>query len=278
MSNSYLMCAPSYFTVEYVINPWMKGNVHGSSIERAKQEWQALFNIISKHATVELVPPQPGVPDMPFSANAGLVLGDRIVLSRFLYPERQGEEPHFEEWFCSHNFAVLKLPKNIPFEGAGDALLDRKQSLLWMGYGHRSSRKALTYIADWLQIDVQLLKLSDERFYHLDTCFCPLSGGYVMYFPPAFDKKSQKAIEDRVPEKLRIVVEEADALNFACNAVNIDGVVIMNQASDILVKTLEAKKFRVFQTPLSEFMKAGGSAKCLTLRMNEPRLLAKVAK
>ena len=99
-----------------------------------------------------------------------------------------------------------------------------------------------------------------------------------MYIPPAFDKKSQKAIADRVPENLRIVVEEADALNFACNAVNVDDTVIMNQASDKLVKTLEAKGLRVLQTPLSEFMKAGGSAKCLTLRLNEPRFTAKTAK
>ena len=91
-----------------------------------------------------------------------------------------------------------------------------------------------------------------------------------MYFPPAFDEESREAIEARVPAAKRIAIEEEDALNFACNAVNIDSVVVVNRATPAFVKALAARKFEVVQTPLSEFMKAGGSAKCLTLRLDEP--------
>src|SRR6202012_1254875 len=113
-----------------------------------------------------------------------------------------------------------------------------------------------------LGVEVLLLKLVDTRFYHLDTCFCPLEGGYLMYYPPAFDEASREAIEERIPANRRIVVSEEDALAFACNAVNIDQAVVVNRASDALVRELGRRGFEVVQTPLSEFMKAGGSAKC----------------
>jgi lysine-ketoglutarate reductase/saccharopine dehydrogenase-like protein (TIGR00300 family) len=266
----FLMCSPHHYDVDYVINPWMEGNIHKSSRDRAQEQWQKLYQIISEHATVDLVKPQPGVPDMVFTANAGLVLGDRVVLSRFFHPERQGEEPFFREWFQSQGFTVFELPKDLPFEGAGDALFDREGRHLWAGYGFRSELDSHPYIAQWLDTEVLSLRLIDERFYHLDTCFCPLTDGYLMYYPPAFDAYSNRLIEMRVPPDKRIVVDEPDAVNFACNTVNIDRLVIMNQASDGLKQVLNAVGFQVIETPLTEFLKAGGAAKCLTLRVTEP--------
>ncbi|MEL7352376.1 MAG: TIGR00300 family protein [Cyanobacteria bacterium J06649_5] len=266
-----LMCPPEHYDVDYVINPWMEGNIHRSSQDLAKQQWNKLHDVLKRHATVELVTPQKGWPDMVFAANAGLVLGDRVVLSRFLHPERQGEEPYFEKWFEDNGYKVYKLPESLPFEGAGDALLDRGTGSLWAGYGFRSELDAHSYLADWLEVDVLSLRLVDSRFYHLDTCFCPLTGGYVMYYPPAFDAYSNRLIELRVPEDKRIIVDELDAINFACNTVNVGQVVVMNQASEALTKTLNDRGFSVEETPLTEFLKAGGAAKCLTLKMTEPR-------
>ena len=266
----FLMCPPHHYDVDYVINPWMEGNIHRSSRDRAEEQWQQLFHLIKDHATVDLITPQPGVPDMVFTANAGLVLGDTVVLSRFFHKERQGEEPFFNEWFLQQGYTVHELPKDLPFEGAGDALLDREGRWLWAGYGFRSELDSHPYLAKWLDIEVLSLRLMDERFYHLDTCFCPLAEGYLLYYPPAFDAYSNRLIEMRVPEHKRIVVEEPDAVNFACNAVNINRKVIMNQISAGLRQKLEAAGFEVFETPLTEFIKAGGAAKCLTLRVTEP--------
>ncbi|MEB3273506.1 MAG: TIGR00300 family protein [Prochlorothrix sp.] len=265
-----LMCPPDHYEVDYVINPWMEGNVHKSSHDRAKEQWHQLHAVIKDHAEVELVPPQKGWPDMVFTANAGLILGDNVVLSRFYHPERQGEEPHFKAWFESQGFTVHELPKDLPFEGAGDALLDREGRWLWAGYGFRSELDSHAYLAEWLDIEVLSLHLVDQRFYHLDTCFCPLAGGYLLYYPPAFDAYSNRLIEMRVPAEKRIVVGDADADNFACNAVNVDQVVIMNRISTDLKGRLAAVGFQVVETPLTEFLKAGGAAKCLTLRITEP--------
>ncbi len=264
------MCSPNHYDVDYVINPWMEGNIHKSSRDRAVEQWQKLHHILKEYSLVDLVEPQPGWPDMVFTANAGLVLGKNVVLSRFLHKERQGEEPHFKKWFEDGGYTVYELPKDLPFEGAGDALLDREGRWLWAGYGFRSELDSHPYLAKWLDIEVVSLRLIDERFYHLDTCFCPLTGGYLLYYPAAFDSYSNRLIEMRVAPEKRIALEEADAVNFACNAVNIDRTVVMNKASDALKQRLAGVGFDVIETPLTEFLKAGGAAKCLTLRVTEP--------
>ena len=267
-----LMCAPDHYDVDYVINPWMEGNIHKSSQDKAAEQWSKLNFVLNDIAKVELVQGQPGVPDMVFTANAGLVLGDNVVLSRFYHPERQGEEPHFKKWFEDNGFNVFELPQDLPFEGAGDALLDREGRWLWAGYGFRSELDSHPYIAKWLDIEVLSLRLIDDRFYHLDTCFCPLKGGYLLYYPAAFDSYSNHIIEKRVPPEKRIAIAEADAVNFACNTVNVEDTVVMNKASAELKQVLNDAGFKVIETPLTEFLKAGGAAKCLTLRINEPVL------
>jgi N-dimethylarginine dimethylaminohydrolase len=269
MQERILMCEPDFFEVSYVINPWMNGNIAHADRALAKRQWMRLVERLRKVATVETTAGVEGVPDMVFTANAGVVLGSKCVLSRFRHVERQAEEPHFARWFQSHGFEVLRLPDDVPFEGAGDALLDRALPLLWLGHGHRSDAACAPLLRDWLDIDVELLALVDDRFYHLDTCFCPLEGGYLMYCPAAFDAASRARIAARVPAALRIAVNEADAAAFACNAVNIGHDVFLNHASPRLATELSAHGFRVHVTPLGEFIKAGGAAKCLTLRLTE---------
>ncbi|MDO9216854.1 MAG: arginine deiminase-related protein, partial [Lacisediminimonas sp.] len=263
-------CAPDYFNVAYVINPWMEGNIAHCDPALAMRQWQALAHAIGAVADLEMIEAVDGVPDMVFTANAGLVLAGKAVVSHFRHPERQREEPHFARWFAGQGMPLFRLPDDIYFEGAGDALFDRRQALLWLGWGHRSGAGSAPLLADWLDIEVQPLKLVNPRFYHLDTCFCPLEGGYLLYYPEAFDAKSRHRIAARVPAQYRIAASAGDAAAFACNAVNVGRHVFLNQASARLRKTLEAKGYQVHQIPLSEFMKAGGAAKCLTLRLDEP--------
>lgn len=281
MSDRFLMCPPQHFEVAYVINPWMEGNVARSSNDAAMQQWSALRELVGRVAQVETIAPAEGVPDLVFTANAGLVLGNKFVLSRFRHAERQKEEPHFAQWFAGHGFEVLTLPQDLSFEGAGDALFDRgnerDSGVLWMGYGHRTEKACAPLLADMLDIEIEPLRLVNDRFYHIDTCFCPLQGGYLMYYPAAFDAASQARIAARVPAERRIVIGDEDAFDFAGNAVNSGRHVFLNRASSALVNELQSHGFVVHQTPLSEFMKAGGSAKCLTLKLNEERIAAAVA-
>ena len=272
MKERFLMCAPCHFEVAYVINPWMEGNIARGSNPAAAAQWQALLALLRRYADVDCVSAEPGVPDLVFTANAGLVLGRQVLLSAFRHIERQPEEAVFSRWFFSHGFEVLTMPEGIYFEGAGDALFDRRLPLLWMGHGHRTDDAAAAIIASRFDVDVVPLQLVNPRFYHLDTCLCPLDGGALLYYPEAFDRASQERIAALVPPDLRIAVNAVDAAAFACNAVNSGRHVIMNRASEALAATLAAHGHILHQTPLSDFMKAGGSAKCLTLKLSEARL------
>lgn len=269
MEPTFLMCPPELYDVNYVINPWMEGNVHRSCREQAMTQWQQLHRALTRHARVKLVEPQSGFPDMVFTANAGLVHRGVVALSSFLHPERQGEEPHFRKWFDDSGFGLREMPRSTPFEGEGDALFAVDSSCLWAGHGIRTRQSSHQRLGETWKVEVISLRLVDPRFYHLDTCFCPLFGGFVMYFPEAFDAGSLGRIHGRYPAEKRICVTEADALRFACNAINLGRTILLNQISDGLRDQLRGLGFHVVQVLLTEFLKAGGAAKCLALRLSE---------
>ena len=265
-----LMCPPDHFTVDYVINPWMAGHKDSLSLELARQQWQQLRDVLADYADIVIIDPHPDLPDMVFTANAGVVLGRKAIASHFMPMERRPEEVIFKQWFRDNEFELLDLDEKIGFEGAGDCLFDRGGPWLWTGYGFRTEIEAHPQIQDFFDIELVSIRLTDERFYHIDTCFCPLSDGFLMYHPPAFDYESRISIESRIPPHKRIVVDTLDAGQFACNAINIDDQMFLHRASDPLKARLLAAGFKVHEIELTEFLKAGGSAKCLSLKLTEP--------
>ena len=266
---TFLMCPPNLYDVDYVINPWMAGNVHTSSQPRAAAQWRNLYEAISKVANVELIEPQPGSPDMVFTANAGLECNGIVAISSFRHPERQDEVSHFRRWFLQAGYKLVDIPRNTPFEGEGDALFSTDGDCLWAGHGLRTALSSHHALRDTWDIPVVPLHLISPRFYHLDTCFAPLEGGYIMYFPEAFDHLSLHRIEAFYPPEKRIVVREADAVSFACNAINVGRTIILNTISSRLSGELEHLGFKVIQVELTEFLKAGGAAKCLVMKLSK---------
>ena len=266
---TFLMCPPTLYDVDYVINPWMAGNVHTSSRLRAAEQWQHLYEAVSSIANVKLVEPEPGSPDMVFTANAGLERNGIVAASSFFHSERQGEEPHFRRWFRQAGYTLVDIPRATPFEGEGDALFSTDGRCLWVGHGLRTALSSHRMLHDIWDIPIVPLHLIDPRFYHLDTCFAPLEGGYVMYFPDAFDHLSLHRIEAFYPPEKRIVIREADAVCFACNAINVSRTIILNRVSSKLSGQLEQLGFKVIQVELTEFLKAGGAAKCLVMKLSK---------
>ena len=247
----------------------MEGNIANARTETAKAQWTKLHEILSSLAHIEFIEPSDQVPDLVFTANAGLVYRKMFILSNFFHKERSPEEPLFLEWFKNNQFDCKVLPQEVSFEGAGDALFDRKRKILWAGYGFRTSIDAHSLLREHIPHEIISLKLIDERFYHLDTCFCPLTDGFLLYYPHAFSEDSLKIIKENLDKSKLIEVSEQDALAFACNAVNIERQVIMNEVSRELKDNLFNLGFTPHTTPLSEFLKAGGAAKCLTIRLDE---------
>lgn len=259
-----LMCPPTYYGIEYEINPWMN-RARQPDHDLATQQWNALHAILrDTGAEVSLLSPQAGLPDLVFTANAGLVFRHRVFLSRFRYSQRKAEEPVFAEWFAENGFTVQDVPEDFSFEGAGDALFCG--DTLWAGYRMRSDAGGHQAIGRMLGVRVIPVELVDARYYHLDTCFCPLAPGVAIYFQGAFDEYGRRALEAGVDEL--IPVEAAEAERFACNAVVVGKTVITNTGCETLHAELARRGYSPVATPLDEFVKAGGSAKCLTLRLD----------
>lgn len=267
-----LMCRPTHFSVEYVINPWMQGHVGRADNAKALRQWQRLHDLLCGLADVEVIDPVDtgrGLPDMVFCANAGLLLGDTFVPSAFRVPERAGEVQLFNQWFADRGYNIQPLPADLDFEGEGDALFHPGQPLLWAGYGVRSGIEAHASLTELFNVEVVSLRLVDQRFYHLDTCFYPLPDGRAVYYAPAFDEPSRQEIERRVAPHNRIEIGEADALKFACNAVRLGDTIVTNHASATLQRGLNEWGYKVETTCVDEFMLAGGACKCMTLLLQQ---------
>jgi N-dimethylarginine dimethylaminohydrolase len=257
-----LMCPPTYYGIEYEINPWMSRSQQ-SDRQNAQRQWQALRRVVEEQLSVKvsLVSPRAGLPDMVFTANAGVVWEKKFISSNFRYDVRRGESVHFESWFRDHGFEVIQLSVDYRFEGEGDLL--KSGSLWFAGYHIRSDINAHHRVAEIIEQEILSLELADEWFYHLDTCFCPLSEGEALFYPPAFDPYARKVLEHNIPRLVPVSAEEAN--RFACNAIVAGTSIVMNDGCPKIREQLECRGFNVFETPLSEFIKAGGSAKCLAL-------------
>lgn len=266
---SFLMCRPSYFSVQYVINPWMEGNIGKVHQPRAQKQWDDLYRILSDQAEVHVVEPAEDQPDMCFVANAGLMLENVFIPTLFRVPQRVPEVDLYLKWFQSRDIEIRDMPDDCTFEGEGDALFQPGSDLLWAGYGVRSSLMAHKYLTELIRCPAHSLRLIDERFYHLDTCFMPLPDNKVMYYPPAFDKRSRNLIQEYFGESSRIEVGDEDAQHFCCNAVRIGRTLVTNFASADLRRDLKAREYEVVTTDLSEFILAGGAAKCLCLCLDQ---------
>ena len=262
-----LMCPPDYFGIEYEINPWMRVT-NASDQNRSRNQWKGLVQVLEQNvsAKLELMEPIPGLPDLVFTANAGVIADGKAVPSRFRHPERQREEEYFEQWFEQRGYQVIRLDHALYFEGAGDLL---GFSDVWFGgYRQRSDIRAYSRLSEIFHKEILPLELIDSRFYHLDTCFCPLSGGELLYYPEAFDFYAQSAIESRIETSRRLKVPASEAKRFACNAVCVERQVVLPTGCPETIKMLNEHGYQAHAVELDEFLKAGGSAKCLTLALD----------
>ena len=263
-SPEFLMCEPTHYTVRYEINPWMDVR---SKPERGRafNQWHALREQLDRMgARVHQIPPHPGFPDMVFTANAGLHIGETFIPSNFRFPQRQGERAHFISWFDAQGCEIVPLPETVCFEGQGDVLIFRES--LVAGYRFRTDIQGHGMLGEIIGRELISVELVDPRFYHLDTCFCPLDDQSALFYPGAFDEYGIKALSHLVEHLIPVVGEDAET--FCCNAIVLGKRLVINHCSLSLRKTLESLGFELFLLPFDQFIKAGGSAKCLVLQKN----------
>ena len=260
----YLMCPPHHFGVLYEINPWMHREV-AVDRDRSQQQWEHLADTLrAAGAEIDLIDPQPHVPDLVFTANAGLVDGRSFVPSNFRHPERQPETEVFATWFAAHGFDVRRLPDDLDHEGAGDAL--PFAGALLSGYRPRSDVAAGRVISSMLSVPVRTVELVDPRLYHVDLTFCPLDDRRAICAPLGWDSYGRKVVESLVPEPLWL--EDEEALSFCANSVVVGTTIVMPVVPVRVGRQLEAWGFAVAEAPVDEFLKAGGGCRCLTLALD----------
>jgi N-dimethylarginine dimethylaminohydrolase len=256
------MTAPTFFAVEYAINPWMDTSTTVDT-HVALNQWENLRQTYKELGhTVELVEPVAGLPDMVYAANGGLLVKDKAVVARFAYPQRAGESAAYAEWMSRHGYHAVET--HHVNEGQGDLLV--VASIMLAGYGFRTERRAHDEIAALVGMPVVSLELVDPRFYHLDTALAVLDDTTVAYYPPAFSDESRSRLLELFPDAIE--VGSSDAYVLGLNAVS-DGLnVVLPAAATGFAQQLREAGFRPIGVDLSELLKGGGSVKCCTLEVH----------
>ncbi|MEV5832793.1 dimethylargininase [Nocardia sp. NPDC052112] len=260
----FVMCRPDHFDVCYSINPWMNPQ---EPVDRALalSQWQTLRATFEHYGhRIDVVPGEPGLPDMVFAANSGLIVGERAMSARFTHAERAAEGPAYHRWFAQQGLVELVGAQETN-EGEGDFLLVGEHMLAATGF--RSSTAAHREVERYFDLPVISLELVDPRFYHLDTALMVLDDTNVAYFAPAFCAASRAILGDLYPDA--ILATDADAVVLGLNGVS-DGLnVFISSRADNLASELRAQGYNPVGVDLSELLKAGGGVKCCTLEIHE---------
>ena len=257
----YVMTPPTFFAVEYAINPWMDTS---TSVDThvAMNQWESLRQTYKELGhTVELVEPVAGLPDMVYAANGGLLVNGKAVVARFAYPQRAGESAAYAEWMSRHGFRPIET--RYVNEGQGDLLV--VGSIVLAGYGFRTDRSAHGEIAGAVEMPVVSLELVDPRFYHLDTALAVLDDTTIAYYPPAFSDESRTRLLEFFPDAIEVATTDAYVLGL--NAVSDGRNVVHPAAATGFAEQLSDAGFVPIGVDLSELLKGGGSIKCCTLEV-----------
>ena len=265
MTRRVLMCEPVHYRIDYEINPWMRRSRPADG-PRALAQWRTLrARLEALGVAVETVEQGPDTPDMTFTANAGLAVGGRFIPSNFRYPERQPEEDRFVRWFRGRGYVIESIHRPHRWEGEGDVLADG-EGRAFAGWRFRTDARALDHLEAALGLELVRLELADERFYHLDTCLAPLGGGRALYAPGGFTAAGRALLARCFGDLIEVDGEEA--LRFACNALPVGRRVVLNDGCPRTERALAERGYEAVPVPTGEFLKAGGSVKCLVLTLD----------
>ena len=257
----YAMTPPTFFAVEYAINPWMDTSVP-VDVHTAMNQWESLRQTYKELGhTVEVLEPVAGLPDMVYAANGGLIVNGRGVVARFAFPQRAAESQSYAEWMDRHGYRPTAT-RHVN-EGQGDLLV--AGSIMLAGHGFRTDRRAHDEIAVAVGMPVISLELVDPRFYHLDTALAVLDDTTIAFYPPAFSDDSRARLLTLFPDAIEVA--SSDAYVLGLNAVSDGRHVVHPAAATGFAGQLRDAGFEPIGVDLSELLKGGGSVKCCTLEV-----------
>lgn len=256
------LCSPKHFEVVYKINPWMNGQVDKTLAQR---QFDSLKNALEKlNVQTKMIDQVQGLPDMVFCCNSGIVYENKVYLAHFRHPERQGERAQYEKWYKMNGYETFGDTEHF-FEGGGDATFV-SENLLFAGYGFRSQKEVYSKIQKLGNFRTILCELNNDKFYHLDVCFCPLSSKLALWYPDAFTVETRQRMQNELE---LIAITAKDATNFVCNSVAVGDTILMPGDGKIhdIEPELRKRGFQIVKVDMSEFLKAGGAVQCLILKL-----------
>lgn len=260
----YLMCPPTFFNVNYSINPWMDVTKPVDTA-LAVAQWERLRNIYLRLGhEISVLEPVEGLPDMVFTANGATVVNGLVLLARFRHEERTAETASYREWFRERGYRDVRQSA-LANEGEGDFLLAGRRILA--GTGFRTDLSSHGEAERIFGRPVTSLTLVDPHYYHLDTALAVLSDDEIAYYLPAFSAGSQAVLREMFPDA--IIATDADAEVFGLNAVSDGRHVIVPEAASHLRAELRRRGFDPVGVDVSELLKAGGAVKCCTLELRD---------
>jgi N-dimethylarginine dimethylaminohydrolase len=261
MSRHYLMVRPTYYAVDYVINPWMDPT-QPIDTDLAVAQWEVLRQVYLRLGhTVDTVDAVPGLPDMVFAANGATIIDGRILGAQFRFPERAAEAAPYLDWADRAGLEVHEA--KAVNEGEGDLLL--AGDFILAAIGPRTDHAAHAQAQEVFGRPVISLQLVDPRYYHLDTALCVLRPGRIAYNAEAFSEGSQAVLRRLYPDALIATAEDAAA--FGLNAVSDGRHVVLPVQATAMARRLQAHGYETIPVDVSEMLKAGGGPKCCTLEV-----------
>jgi N-dimethylarginine dimethylaminohydrolase len=260
--NKVLLCKPTHYDVTYEINPWMRPGTVNKVL--AFKQWEELLKAY-RDIGVEVITVEQNskCPDMVFATDQAAVNNGVALMANFKYPERKLETNFYAEYLKDLGYEIRYMPKEVYFEG-GDILRKDKDTYL-LGHGFRTDRRAGRHISEILKCNVIPLKLTEEYFYHLDTCLFVLNSDTVFYYPEAFSEESKEAIENNFSEC--VTISRKQASTFCFNSIILNNKVICQKGAEQFAKKINDKEKEFMIIDVSEFNKSGGGIHCLTLKL-----------
>ena len=254
------MCPPKHFTVEYAINPWMDTTV-AVDTALALRQWEALRGTLAGLGhVVHVLDPEPGLPDMVYSANGAFSVDGTVYGARFLHPQRAAEAVAHQAFYVAEGWTFV-APEHVN-EGEGDFayLPGARGGLVLAGHGYRTDPAAHAEAQEVLGHPVISLKLVDPAFYHLDTALAALDDRHVTYYPGAFSPASQRVLAQLFPDA--VIADREDAEAFGLNLVSDGRHVILNTEAVAMGHKVREAGYHPVHVDLSELKRGGGSVKC----------------
>jgi N-dimethylarginine dimethylaminohydrolase len=260
-NRTYLMCPPQHFTVEYAINPWMDTTVAVDAGLALKQWEQLRTTLTGLGHIVHVLDPEPGLPDMVYSANGAFSVDGTVYGARFKYPQRSAEAVAHQAFYLAAEGWRFVAPEQVN-EGEGDFayLPGAYGGIVLAGYGFRTDPAAHAEAQEVLGRPVISLRLVDPAFYHLDTALAALDDRHVTYYPEAFSPASQRVLAQLFPDA--VLADREDAEAFGLNLVSDGRHVILNTEAVAMGHKVRDAGYLPVHVDLSELKRGGGSVKC----------------